>query len=136
MNAKCIFLLAAILFVAAFLNAFGFALIIKPVPKVPPTRAETPSIKPRFISRENAEPRTPEKRQRRGATVIWIGSEDNLWSNPHNWKEGRVPGASDVVKFTGESKKPVVVDAAKTLSPGWSWREITPVQLLSTVTSS
>ena len=45
------------------------------------------------------------------AVVTWKGGQDPRWSDPGNWEGGRVPGASDVVRFTGSSSSDVLVDA-------------------------
>jgi len=33
------------------------------------------------------------------ANNIFTGAVDNLWSNPNNWSEGRVPDASDTARI-------------------------------------
>jgi hypothetical protein len=50
-----------------------------------------------------------------GATVTWKGGQDNRWSNPANWEDGHVPGATDVARFAGGSDSRVLLDAE---SPG------------------
>ncbi|HZE69172.1 MAG TPA: hypothetical protein VE135_06550 [Pyrinomonadaceae bacterium] len=49
------------------------------------------------------------------AVVTWKGSQNNLWSNPRNWDVGRVPGPTEVARFTKLSGSDVRVDAN---SPG------------------
>jgi hypothetical protein len=46
-----------------------------------------------------------------GAVINWRGGQrDQRWSNAANWEGGRVPGASDVARFTGESSGDALVD--------------------------
>lgn len=49
------------------------------------------------------------------AVITWKGSQNNLWSNPRNWDVGRLPGPTDVARFSRASSSEVRVDAN---SPG------------------
>ena len=57
--------------------------------------------------------RTTESRPpiKTAAVVTWLGSQDHRWSNPRNWEGSRVPGSSDVARFTERSNS-AVFDAA------------------------
>ena len=45
------------------------------------------------------------------AVMTWTGSNDNRWSNPRNWDSGRVPGPSDVARFTRGFNAEVEIDS-------------------------
>src|SRR5207245_6338820 len=48
---------------------------------------------------------------RHHTVITWRGSRINhRWSNPRNWKGGRVPGANDIARFTAHSQSDVIVD--------------------------
>src|SRR4029077_4691088 len=45
------------------------------------------------------------------SVITWSGGgNDQHRINPRNWKGGRVPGATDIARFTAHSKSGVIVD--------------------------
>src|SRR2546425_500290 len=115
MITKNIFLAASILFFTGSFAGLDFAPKDKSLPPLPPALAETPSLS--GWQSTNTKPTAPQVIERRlgnTAAVIWTGKYDDCWSNPRNWKGGRVPGPSDIARLTTASERSVVVDASST----------------------